>query len=64
MLYPEDNNHEGKLLRLKQHYFFVSATMQYALNTFKKQYGTQFHLLPEKIAVHINDTHLAWPSPS
>ena len=57
VLYPEDNNHEGKLLRLKQHYFFVSATMQYALNTFKKQYGTQFHLLPEKIAVHINDTH-------
>ncbi len=57
VLYPEDNHYEGKLLRLKQHYFFTSATVQYALKSFKRMYGSNFDLLPEKVAFHVNDTH-------
>ena len=57
ILYPEDNHYEGKLLRLKQQYFFTSATLQYMLRDFKKLHGTQWHLLPEKVCVHVNDTH-------
>lgn len=57
VLYPEDNNYEGKRLRLKQHYFFTSATLQYILKDFKRMYGTNFRLLPEKVVIHINDTH-------
>lgn len=57
VLYPEDNHYEGKMLRLKQHYFFTSATLQYALKIFKRDYGTNFDLLPDKAVFHINDTH-------
>lgn len=57
VLYPEDNHYEGKMLRLKQHYFFTSATLQYALKSFKRMYGTNFALLPEKVVFHVNDTH-------
>lgn len=57
VLYPEDKHYEGKMLRLKQHYFFTSATLQYALKVFKKQFGTNFDLLPDKAVFHINDTH-------
>ena len=57
VLYPEDKHYEGKELRLKQHYFFTSATLQYALKDFKRRFGRNFRLLPEKITIHINDTH-------
>ena len=57
VLYPEDNHYEGKTLRLCQHYFLTSATLQYALKDFKARFGTQWHLLPEKAVFHINDTH-------
>lgn len=57
VLYPEDNHYEGKMLRLKQHYFFTSATLQYILKDFKKLNGNNFSLLPEKVCIHINDTH-------
>lgn len=57
VLYPEDSHWEGKQLRMKQHYFFTSATLQYALKDFKRQYGNNFDLLPEKVVFHINDTH-------
>ncbi len=57
VLYPEDNHYEGKELRLKQHYFFTSATLQYILKDFKRRFGHRFDLLPEKITIHINDTH-------
>ncbi len=57
VLYPEDNHYEGKMLRLKQHYFFTSATIQYALKDFKRQFGNNFDLLPDKVVFHINDTH-------
>ena len=57
VLYPEDNHYEGKMLRLKQHYFFTSATLQYIIKDFKKLHGNNFRLLPEKVCIHINDTH-------
>lgn len=57
ILYPEDNHYEGKLLRLKQQYFFTSATLQYILKDFKKLNGTNWCKLPEKVVIHINDTH-------
>ena len=57
VLYPEDKHYEGKMLRLKQHYFFTSATLQYIIKDFKKLHGNNFELLPEKVCIHINDTH-------
>ena len=57
VLYPEDKYYEGKMLRLKQQYFFTSATLQYALKVFKRDFGTNFSMLPDKAVFHINDTH-------
>ena len=57
VLYPEDKHYEGKMLRLKQHYFFTSATLQYAVKNFKKHFGNNFDMLPDKCVFHINDTH-------
>ena len=56
VLYPDDSFYEGKMLRLKQQYFFVSAGMQSIIRHFRKHGGNML-LLDEKIAVHINDTH-------
>ncbi len=56
ILYPEDNHYEGKLLRLKQQYFFVSATIQWILAK-HKQKGLSIYEIPEYIQIHINDTH-------
>lgn len=56
ILYPEDNHYEGKLLRLKQQYFFVSATIQWILSK-HKQKGLSLQQLPEYVQIHINDTH-------
>ena len=57
VLYPEDSHWEGKMLRMKQQYFFTSATLQTALKKFKKRYGNDFQRMPEKVVFHINDTH-------
>ena len=57
VLYPEDNHYEGKELRLKQQYFLSSASVQYAVNDFIKVYGKNFRLFPDKVALHVNDTH-------
>ncbi len=57
ILYPEDNHDTGKELRLKQQYFLVSATMQWIMAEFKARYGKNWSLLPEKVVIHINDTH-------
>lgn len=57
VLYPEDNHTEGKELRLKQQYFLVSATLQWILKEFKGRNGANWDLLPEKVVIHINDTH-------
>ncbi len=56
VLYPNDNHYSGKELRLKQQYFFVSATLQEALVKHLKMYGTLDNL-PEKVAFQMNDTH-------
>ena len=58
VLYPEDNHPEGKSLRLKQQYFFVSATVQSIVRKHIEVYGTaaNFH---EKNVIQINDTHPA-----
>ncbi len=58
VLYPSDNHFEGKSLRLKQQYFLVSATLQDIIADHKKRYGS-LDTLPEKAAIHINDTHPA-----
>lgn len=56
VLYPDDSNYEGKTLRLKQQYFFVSAGLQTILKRYIKQ-GQKIVDLPKMIAIHINDTH-------
>ncbi|MBE6728486.1 MAG: glycogen/starch/alpha-glucan phosphorylase [Ruminococcaceae bacterium] len=56
VLYPEDNHHEGKSLRLRQQYFLVSASIQDILNRHLRKYNTLDNL-PDKVAIHINDTH-------
>ena len=59
VLYPNDDSWQGKELRLKQQYFFSSASVQYAVNDFLKVYGPQWNLFSDKVAIHINDTHPA-----
>lgn len=60
ILYPDDSNYEGRLLRLKQEYFFVSAGLQSILDYYVKKLGNKdFTKLPDYVAVHINDTHPA-----
>ena len=56
VLYPEDSFYEGKILRLKQQYFFVSAGVQSIIRHYKKHQG-DIRALYEKVAIHINDTH-------
>ncbi len=56
VLYPNDNHIAGKELRLKQQYFFVSASVQRAVARFKKNH-TNIHDLPKKVAFQLNDTH-------
>ncbi len=56
ILYPEDNHYEGKLLRLKQQYFFVSATIQWIIAKQKRR-GHSLYELPKYVQIHINDTH-------
>ena len=56
VLYPADDHYEGKSLRLKQQYFFVSASIQSILKKHLK-YNPSLDNLAEKVAIHINDTH-------
>lgn len=56
VLYPADNSPEGKSLRLRQQYFLVSASIQDIIRRHLTKYNTLDNL-PEKIAIHINDTH-------
>ena len=62
VLYPEDNHMEGKALRLRQQYFLVSASIQDILGRHLRQYNT-LENLPDKVAIHINDTHPALSIP-
>ena len=56
VLYPDDSTFSGKELRLRQEYFFVSASLQDILQRFLRDHTTLAQL-PEKIAIHLNDTH-------
>ncbi len=58
VLYPDDSTRSGKILRLKQQYFFVSAGLQSIIRRYKKKHGS-LEGLQDKIAIHINDTHPA-----
>jgi glycogen phosphorylase len=58
VLYPPDDQYAGRELRLKQQYFFTSATIQDILRRFRK-HDTDWTLLPEKVAIQLNDTHPA-----
>ncbi|MCU0821714.1 MAG: glycogen/starch/alpha-glucan family phosphorylase, partial [Spirochaetes bacterium] len=58
VLYPNDNIFEGKELRLKQEYFFVSATLQDIIRRYKKIHSS-FNEFPDKAAIQLNDTHPA-----
>jgi glycogen phosphorylase len=59
ILYPADNHQQGKELRLKQQYLFVSATLQDVLRRFLKVPHRRWSDLPKKLAVQLNDTHPA-----
>lgn len=56
VLYPADEHIQGKELRLRQQYFFISATVQRVIDRFKKRHS-DFDILPEKVAFQLNDTH-------
>lgn len=56
VLYPDDSNYEGRLLRVQQEYFFSSAGIQSIVRYFKRL-KLDWSLFPDKIAIHINDTH-------
>ena len=56
VLYPNDNHYAGKELRLKQQYFFVSASLQAAVAKYKRKHD-EIHKLYEKMTVQMNDTH-------
>ncbi|HEX2833470.1 MAG TPA: glycogen/starch/alpha-glucan phosphorylase [Thermoanaerobaculia bacterium] len=57
VLYPSDAQYAGRELRLKQQYFFTSATIQDVVRRFKKQHPGEWDLLPDRIAIQLNDTH-------
>jgi starch phosphorylase len=58
VLYPADDTMAGKELRLRQQYFFISATLQHIIRQFKEKHD-DFRMLPEKVALQLNDTHPA-----
>jgi len=57
VLYPPDDQYAGRELRLRQQFFFVSATIQDILRRFKKYPGRKWSELPDKVAIQLNDTH-------
>jgi starch phosphorylase len=61
VLYPDDSTAEGRELRLRQQYFFVSASVQDVLARFAADHN-DWELLPHKVAIHLNDTHPALAS--
>ncbi|MCG8498800.1 MAG: glycogen/starch/alpha-glucan phosphorylase [Firmicutes bacterium] len=56
VLYPDDSHYEGKVLRLKQQYFFVSASIQDIVRKFKKQHN-DLKIFSDKVVMQLNDTH-------
>lgn len=62
VLYPDDTTESGKELRLKQEYFLTSASLQDILRRFMQEHG-DLRLLPDKVAIQLNDTHPAIAGP-
>lgn len=62
VLYPDDSSAEGKALRLKQEFFFTSASIRDILRRFLSEYD-DLRLLPQKVAIQLNDTHPAIAGP-
>ena len=57
VLYPNDNSYEGKVLRLKQQYFFSSASLQDIIKRYKARHGNDYSHFAEETAIQLNDTH-------
>ena len=57
VLYPNDTEKDGKLLRLKQQFFFTSASLQDIIRRYKSIFGNDFSKFAEKVAIQLNDTH-------
>lgn len=57
VLYPNDDTNEGKKLRLKQQYFFSSASLQDIIRNYKKYHGTDFSKFADYVTIQLNDTH-------
>ncbi len=57
VLYPNDNKYEGKVLRLKQQYFFCSASLQDIMRRYKAKHGNDFSFFAQENAIQLNDTH-------
>ena len=57
VLYPNDSTKAGKQLRLKQQYFFSSASLQDMVRTYKKKHGSDFSKFSAEYAIQLNDTH-------
>lgn len=57
VLYPNDDTNEGKKLRLKQQYFFSSASLQDIIRNYKKYHGTDFSKFADFVTIQLNDTH-------
>ena len=57
ILYPDDSNGMGRKLRLRQEYLMVAAGLANIIREFKNQHGNNWKLFPERISIHINDTH-------
>ena len=57
VLYPNDNSYDGKVLRLKQQYFFSSASLQDIIKRYKRRHGNDYSQFPVETAIQLNDTH-------
>ncbi|WP_099332331.1 glycogen/starch/alpha-glucan phosphorylase [Actinomyces minihominis] len=57
VLYPNDTTYEGKVLRVRQQYFFVSASLQTIIENYKATYGSDFSKFAELNSIQLNDTH-------
>ena len=57
VLYPNDNQYDGKVLRLKQQYFFCSASLQDIMRRYKAKHGNDFSFFAQENAIQLNDTH-------
>ena len=57
VLYPNDTEKDGKVLRLKQQFFFTSASLQDIVRRYKETYGNDFSKFADKVAIQLNDTH-------